>query len=211
MQLRLSSIVAAATLAASFSASAGPALVALDGGMKATSGSDQLYGWRFSTTTSLSVSALGVYDDDLDGMAVGHDIGIFDAGTQALLVSISLAAGTGGILDGSFRYATLAANYVLGPGSYVIAMTMPAGNADGQWILGNTPTTAAEITYLGSAFDGSSTLAFPNPASNNGFNEGMFGPNFLFEAAGPVPEPASLALVGLALAGLGAARRRRGS
>lgn len=202
-------LLASLALAVASAASAGPALIAPQGGTLATAATDQLYGWRFSLAEPIKVSALGAFDLDLDGMSVAHDVGIFDASTEALLASATLAAGLSGFLVGDFRYQSLVEEVLLGPGSYVIAMTMPAGSVDPQLILGSLPVMAPEVTYLGSAFDGGSTLGVPRAAFNGSYAEGLFGPNFLFEVAGAtVPEPASLALAGLALLAAAAARRR---
>lgn len=205
--LKLATIAAAASL--SLSAQAAPGLTGWTGGFGATSGSDQLYGWLFHVNSAISVSALGVQDTNSDGLSIAHDVGIFRSSDQSLVASTTVGAGLAGTLDAGFRYTALGSSSLLAVGDYVIVMTMPQLNADTQIINATGVTTAAEITWINSAFDGGSVLAYPT--TFGAFAIGMFGPNFEFGAAA-VPEPETYAMM---LAGLGAlgfvARRRRSS
>ena len=185
------------------------ALQSFSGGVNATSGSDQLYGWVFDVLTSVDVTALGVGDFDSDGLAISHDVGIFRQSDQSLLASLTIPGGTSATLLNGFRYLSLGSSVLLSPDRYVIAMTMPSGNGDLQSIANSSVGTAAEIAYLTSAFDGGSSLAFPNSSFNGAFAEGMFGPNFQFDSAA-VPEPASLLLFGSGVVTV-LVRRRRGT
>lgn len=185
------------------------ALQSFSGGFNATSGSDQLYGWIFDVNTTIDVTALGVGDTGSDGLAISHDVGIYRESDQTLLASLTVPSGTSGTLLSGFRYSLLGSSVQLSPDRYVIVMTMPVFNGDTQSIGNTTVGTAAEISYVTSAFDGGATLHFPSPTFNGSFAEGMFGPNFLFEAAA-VPEPASLLLIGSGVVGL-LVRRRHSS
>jgi PEP-CTERM motif len=169
-------------------------------GTLASSGSDQLYGWIFTVNSPITVTALGVFDLNNDGLSVAHDVGIFRQSDQSLLASETIPAGVSGFLDGGFEFNNLASALNLGPGTYVIAMTMPTHNADDQFIFATAFSNPAEITYVNSAFDNGSSLAFPNPADNGAFAPGMFGPNFEFTDA--TPEPASMLLMAGGIAGL---------
>ena len=183
--LKLAAIAAAATF--SLSAQAVPGWT---GGSLATSGSDQLYGWIFTANSTFDVSALGVYDTDGDGLSIAHDVGLFNRATQALIVSTTLGPGVAGALDAGFRYTALGSNVQLTADDYVIVMTMPVGTADTQFINASAPTTDASISYITSAFDSGSVLAFPNPINNGAFKEGMFGPNFeIVPPTCPNPKP----------------------
>lgn len=182
-------------------AKADNALISFSGGGNATSGSDQLYGWEFDVLAPIDVTSLGVGDTNSDGLVISHDVGIFRLSDQSLLFSATVPSGTSGILDNGFRYVTLGSSQALTPDRYVIAMTMPQQNGDTQSIGNTSVTTAPQIKYITSRFDGGSTLAFPTTAG--AFAEGMFGPNFQFTAgSNSVPEPGALALaLGLAVPG----------
>jgi hypothetical protein len=194
-------------LAATNGAADSIALSSFTGGTLATSGSDQLYGWQFSLSSSVDVTALGVFDSGSDGLSISHDVGIFRLSDQALLTSATVPAGTSGFLDSGFRFVSLGSDVSLAAGDYVIAMTMPVQNADTQAIQVSSLTTTSPVTYVDSRFDGGLTLAFPT--IKGAFAPGMFGPNFEFTGAA-VPEPSTLvmALAPIATA-LGLMLRRR--
>jgi hypothetical protein len=206
-------LVATTAMLAVPSANADTVALSFTGGAHATSSSDQLCGWQFSVNNAVQVTALGVYDDSADGLSIAHDVGIFRVSDQSLVASLTIPSGTGGSLIDGFRYYTLGSGLGLVAGEqYVIAMTMPAGNSDLQFVITNPPTTAPEITYVDSRFGGGSTLAFPTVTGL--YVPGMFGPNFLFTDAAAVPEPSSIALAvipaALWLAARARSRRRAG-
>jgi hypothetical protein len=183
------------------------ALTSFTGGSMATSGSDQLYGWQFTLSSSVDVTALGVFDLNGNGLSISHDVGIFRLSDEALLTSATVPAGTAGFLDSGFRYTSLGSPFVLSAGEYVIAMTMPQGNNDFQFIQVTSENTSSPVTYVDSRFGLSSTLAFPT--SKGAFAPGLFGPNFEFTA---VPEPSTLAMAIVPIGvGLGVMLRRRRS
>jgi hypothetical protein len=167
------------------------ALSSFTGGDQATSGSDQLYGWQFSLSSSVDVSALGVFDFGNNGLSVSHDVGIFRLSDQSLVVSTTVPSGTPGFLDSGFRFVSLGSDVSLAAGEYVIAMTMPTNNSDFQFIEVSSETTSSPVTYEDSRFDGSMTLAFPT--IKGVFAPGLFGPNFEF-AGSAVPEPSTLVM-----------------
>lgn len=181
------------------------ALTSFAGGNLATSQGDELYGWVFTVNAPITVTALGVFDNGDDGLSVSHAVGIFDQSSQALLGSATVPAG-GGSLIGDFRYVDVSSFSLAQGASYVIAMTMPSGNSDFQTIDNTSVATASQISFVSSAFDSGSTLAFPTTDAS--FNDGMFGPNFTFTAS-TTPEPSFYVVLGLGLTGLVYAVRRR--
>jgi hypothetical protein len=187
-------------------------LTSFSGGNEATSGTDQLYGWVFTANNAITVDSLGVYDfNGASGLSISHDVGIYDESTQALLGSTTIPAGVGPTLLNGFEYESVTPFSLTLGDSYVIVMTMPAFNSDYQYIQVASETTASQITYVNSAFDSGSTLAFPT--DDGAFAPGLFGPNFTFESAAATPEPASFALFGsgfLALGLMAYYRRRTG-
>jgi hypothetical protein len=189
------------------------ALTSFSGGIDYTSGGDQLYGWIFTVNTPITVTALGVYDYTGNGLSISHDVGIFDQSSQSLLGSMTVPAGTAGTLINGFRYESVTPFALTQGDNYVIVMTMPAFNADHQSASDTSVTTASQITWVNSAFDVGSSLAFPNPGNNGSFTEGMFGPDFTFETTSVTPEPAygvlGIGLTALLGFGFGIVRRRR--
>jgi hypothetical protein len=180
-------------------------LQSFSGGIPASS--NLLFGWIFDVLTPIDVASLGVGDENSDGLTSSHDVGIFRQSDQSLLASATVPLGTTGTLDNGFRYTTLGSAVTLAPDRYVIVMTMQP-NQDRQSLLNTSVTTAPEIGYVTSAVGVGAGLLFPTPAGNGAFAEGIFGPNFQFQAVA-VPEPGSLAMLGLGVVGFGAYRRRK--
>ncbi len=158
-------------------------------------------GWSFSTT-GLTVTALGYFDDGQDGLLDAHDVGIF-ASDGTLLVSATVPQGVAGTLNADWRFVAITP-FTLDAGSYVMG-----GFSNGyDPIVVAGAAASAPAVQLGSlswyTFAGS--LSFPNFSGNVYLN-----PNFEYERAvtpaSATPEPATWGLAAVAL-GLLAFRRK---
>ncbi|HEY1415932.1 MAG TPA: PEPxxWA-CTERM sorting domain-containing protein [Caulobacteraceae bacterium] len=197
---------AAVMLAAALGAQAGttPALsYSLNTGEALGNGPFTL-GWEFTVNTTVTVYDLGVFDDSLDGLAVSHDVGIWDSG-GALLTSATVAAGTVDPLFANFRYVGITP-ITLTPGTYTIGAVW-TNSTDNMVFTGDSgvTTTDPSITYLQTEYVAGGTLAFPT--STAGGPPGYYGPDFTLSAL-TVPEPVTWALVFLGFGGVGATMRK---
>jgi hypothetical protein len=168
-----------------------PALQAISpgsvGGDPSFSGS---LGYSFSLSQPYAVSALGFYDELGDGLLSSHMVGIFDATTQALLISGTLPSGSGSALQAGFRWLTVPLQ-VLNAGSYVIAATSSGDPAsfDPFLFAGFDPVLSAgfslgtaSLAHIGSG----SVVAFPS--TDEVLPYGFIGPNFAsHQVPGPLP------------------------
>lgn len=161
-------------------------------------------GWDFLLERSLTVGGLGFYDAEDPGLLSSHEVGIFDATTQALLVSGVVPAGTAAPLQNGFRWLSIPA-VTLPAGSYVIAAVMPGSGAssfDPFVGLASDPVLTAGVVLNGKSLTGAASpaaLVFPDTDETS--FAGFYGPNF-------AEVPAPLPLAGAATA-LGWSRRLR--
>jgi len=214
----------AALLCSAISRSEGAILgVDILGGSPSWSTGDYTIGWEFNITTSKVVTALGVFDENGDGL-FGHlsqEVAIWNASGASPLAQVTItnastvvaSVDTGApFYPGRWLFENLSAPIVLSPGNYVLGVD---NGGDDSWLAGRfNPTLflAPDVTYLRFRYSSSPTpgLDFPDGISVTR-DVGFFGPNLLLEDVAAVPEPASLALWGLGALGcaIGAYRRRK--
>ncbi len=164
-------------------------------------------GHGFSLGVPLQISALGFLDADEDGLLATHAIGLFDAGSQTLLASASVPAGSGAWLQGGFRWVDIPLT-TLPPGSYVIAATIAGDPATFDPVLFDATDPSGSTGFvMGSSslsLAGSGTIvAFPSV--DEGLPYGFVGPNL---ATSPVPGPLPLLGAGVAFRWSRRLRRR---
>lgn len=164
---------------------------------------DSTLGYAFTVSSPISVTSLGLFDFQNDGLAQSHAVTIWTStGTQLLQLTIS--AGTGATLTDGFRYVSIAP-FLLVPGTYTIG-GFYAGDSDSSLDAASI-TGASGLSYLGSR----SAFGFTFPSGDAiAVVNSYFGPNFQFITGVGVPthdSGSTVSLLGFALLGLAAVRR----
>jgi hypothetical protein len=174
----------------------------ISGGGPNVAGSDETLGYAFTLSHAVTVTALGVFDLNNDGLNTSHTVTIWTStGTQ--VVQATVPAGTVGTLIDGFRYVSIFSS-TLAAGNYTIAGFYSA--ASDEQISNTSITSASGVSYGGSRSAGG--FVFP---TGNEFGEpnSWFGPNFEFTTGVPTPDSGStVSLLGFALLGLAAFRRK---
>jgi len=197
-----STLIAVALLFAPIFAHGTPVLSFTDASSSGTPVSNSLHGWLFSVNTVLTVTHLGLFDRDENGMTREHEVGLFRYSDGSLLTSGTMSLGKSNMLIDGFRYTNVFDVELQVGKQYMVAYyTDHTGSSDGIHMDANV-STIPEVDYLSGAYEGN---AFGLAMPVNLTTAERIGPNFLVTA---VPIPAAVWLFGSALAGLGWLRRK---
>jgi hypothetical protein len=142
-------------------------------------------GWDFQVNSVQSISYLGVYDANADGLVVATDVGLWNRDTNTLLRSTTVPQGIAGELLGQFRYVPIS-TLILQPGvNYALgAQYNQPYNSDWYQLITTNNSFAPWLNYLNPTEIGGSSLTLPNNLGQSPF--GIYGPNI---AQVPAPLP----------------------
>lgn len=175
------------------------------------------FGAAFYVNTTVTATGLGYYADPSTGLVASNPVALYSCvggGVNCIGSSGTLLA-SATVTNlypefGHFRFVTIP-SVVLTPGWYEVD-----GVSNVQNYTWNDPGffTDPAITYNANSdlwqSDGTNTPFFLNYVPSEQETDGFWGPNvFLGTPVFKVPEPASIALFGVSLVGLGLVRRRK--
>jgi hypothetical protein len=160
------------------------------------------FGNKFTVGNSnVIVSSLGYYDDFGNGFIDSHEVGIYELVGNTLLTSTMVDNSSA--LVGHFRYTSIKP-LVLSAGTQYEVVGVSHGD---KYAFNNVNFTVNPlIAYNGNYYSSGTSLTNAVTYSND-VTDGFWGPNMMLETA--APEPGTVSLIGIGLAGLAFSARRR--
>lgn len=159
---------------------------------------DYTFGYEFRAGTDFVVTALGIYDDNGDGLSSSYEVGIWNA-SASLLGSVTVPAGTVATLNLGYRYEDLSVSIPISSGQdYRIGALVLGGREYVRQATGITsPWLTVTTTNL---YVSGGDLGRPTQAG--GSDREYMTANMLV-----IPEPGTGLLFAVGLAGLALRRR----
>ncbi len=139
----------------------------------------QTIGWKFVVSAPITVTSLGVFDADADGLTAPYEVGIWSE-QGSLVVSGTVPPGNGTELSYDFRWAAVS-QATLAPGTYRIG-THHAGGATDPFPGSASIAQVPEVAWTNPCYAHGTVLLFPEIVqSSSGTDQANhFGPSFRF-------------------------------
>ncbi len=169
-----------------------PVLDITDGGFATTVLGHAVVGWQFEVTQSVAISALGVWDEDGNGLDFSHQVGLWTLDETLIRAATvdNTSTPAGSTFPGGRWLFTAITPVVLDPGSYVLGAVWESPDYRFDFFhVDSTFATSFGVSFVQERFKGnllSPDLVFPDQGLGAG--GGIFGPN---AAVWMIPEPAT--------------------
>jgi hypothetical protein len=209
LQKTLVGLIAAAGIALTSANAQAAVLYSNAGSGVLSDGLTTSIGTRFTAVTSFTITQLGFFDDDGDGNAVAHGVGLFSDDGSVLHRSVSIQAGLASPLLGQFRYEFITPFTLVAGTTYRLGGAIFTNSGDRYRDVTASYTLGGfNVDIIDGIYQIAQTPGLAYPESQAAVTDGAYiGPTF--GDAIPVPEPGSIALLFTAIIGLMRVARRR--
>lgn len=153
--------------------------VHIDGGDGGNAGGGTNHGWEFTLSETVTVTHLGLWDQNNDGFAERHPIGLFRLSDGALLATGTMSQGSSDPLDDGFRYIEVTP-VTLDPNVNYVVSYHSSQSVDFVVTNGLGEVFAPEVNWVQGRWEFAGSLGIPA----NTTSADRYGPNFKFDVGG---------------------------